>query len=661
MSAVAIDNAYVSQAGAHEAHLDRPAINGHIAAKAAPPSQKSKVEQLQEKYAKEREKRLRDNGTKQWIDLAHSSKFKYLANDCWAEKERIPRLELNDDAHTKVLIVGGGFGGLLYAVRFIEAGIDPKDIIIADTAGGYGGTWYWNRYPGLMCDVESYIYLPLLEETKYVPKHKYSYGTEIRDYANLIAKKWNLEDRGAFQQSVEKLDWNEDGNYWEVQTTDLSTGKPVHITADFVIMTPGLLNVPKLFEFKGTDTYKGHHFHTARWDYEYTGGSPDDPSLTNLKGKRVGIIGTGATAIQAVPHLAKWAKELYIFQRTPSAVDRRDQRPTDPEEFSKSIASGHGWQWERTKNFNSFLTNKQPAPAKNLVDDGWCHFPGYSALMGTNKKVDMSNVADHVSELHMLDIPRSERVRDRVNDIVQDTDTAEKLKAWYPGWCKRPCFHDEYLQTFNQSHVHLVDTDGKGIDRLTEKGIVANNNEYDLDCIIFSTGYNIAAAQSPTARGGITAHGRDGKSLDDKWTNNVATLHGVFTHDFPNLIFSGPTQATASANFSSCLDLLAQHAAYIVSTATKKAHSEKPIIEPTEEAEEEWTMQCMMGAAALAGMAGCTPSYLNGEGDADRIPMEMKMKSARMSPWASGMNDYADVLETWRKEGSLRGLQITAA
>lgn len=624
--------------------------------------------QVQQKYHEERTKRLRPDGVSQYVDLSTSEKFKHFQEDPWIDPN-VPSLgtpTLVDGSRCKFLVLGAGFGGLLFAVRLIQAGIDVDNIRIVDTAGGFGGTWYWNRYPGLMCDVESYIYMPLLEEMGYMPKHKYAYGPELRQYAESIADKWELREKTSFRTEVHSLTWDDDEKEWVVKMAQMGTNQEttdITVRSHIVISASGVLNSPKIAGLPGIEKFQGHSFHTSRWDYTYTGGSPTDPSLSNLRDKKVGIIGTGATAVQAVPHLAKWAKELYVFQRTPSSVDRRDNRPTDPEWWNREIKTKTGWQRLRIENFNAHLSNASPPPPTNMVSDGWTHMPSFSALIAGPSIVTLDSIPTHIASLHGLDLPRQERIRTRIDEIVKDQTVAEKLKPWYPGWCKRPCFHDDYLPTFNLPHVTLVDTDGRGVDHLTERGVAVNNSEYEIDLLIFSTGFRPPVIGSPASRANISITGRHGKTLDQKWAEGVSTLHGVISRGFPNLFWPGPLQAGAAANQTFVLDQLATHVAYLVSESARRAQPSGPdfTIEPSAEAEEEWSMRILSGAAAFAGLAGCTPSYINAEGEMDRIGgMEAQIKAAKGGIWGRGVADYVDVIEGWRGEGGLRGLEIRA-
>jgi cation diffusion facilitator CzcD-associated flavoprotein CzcO len=369
-----------------------------------------------------------------------------------------------------------------------------------------------------MCDVESYIYMPLLEEIGYMPKRKYSYGEELRGYAEMIAERFGLKSQAIFQTKVRDCYWDEEGKEWSVDMAEIrEEGKEVgfKVKARFVISASGVLNFPKLPDLKGIQDFQGHNFHTSRWNYGVTGGSPSDPALVNLKDKNVGIIGTRATAIQAIPHLAKWAKHLYIFQRTPSAVDERGQQPTDPK-WGNEMTKEKGWQRKRNQNFNSFIGNNATPGEENMVNDNWSKAPSYGALIGSPvANLDPAGIPAYIGRLHAMDLPRMERVRARVEQVVKDNETAEKLKAWYPTWCKRPCFHDDYLGVFNQPNMTLVDTEGQGVDGLSKDGVLYKGNEYKADVLIFSTGYRSPVLGNVSGRANMALKGRRGKTMDE--------------------------------------------------------------------------------------------------------------------------------------------------
>lgn len=633
----------------------------------------NEAERIRQKYAEERSKRLRSDGVDQYVSLnsIDDLHLKGFLDDPWDQGAESP-IRLQAGARYRVAIMGAGYGGLLYAARLLDsdAGLKPHDIVIIDTAAGFGGTWYWNRYPGLMCDTESYIYMPLLEETGYMPKHKYSYGEELRDHADRIAKQWKIDDRAMFRTELHQCTWNDDGSEWTVDLTQrspsadgVSTSGTIH--ADFVILSPGLLNRPKLPLLPGLGSFKGPNFLTARWNYAATGGSPSSQNLDQLRGKKVGIIGTGATAVQIVPALAKWCDQLYVFQRTPASVDVRNQRQTEGDEWTHNIQAGPGWQKARWRNFLSFGANVQPSEPVDMVSDGWTSFPSYSVLTGgpAATNVAMDTAAEYISEMNQLDLIRSNKIRERVSAVVTDKNTAANLKAWYTGWCKRPTFHDEYLEAFNRPNVHLIDTDGRGVDRIVETGIVANGKTHDLDLVIFSTGFEAGTFGSPARRSGAQVFGRGGKSMDAKWADPRAedgqislTLHGMCARGFPNMFFTSSDQAGIASVFTPTLDAFSKHAAFIVSSSLKrleKMRSEDDpaiehavVVEPTSEAEAAWANRVLSGAASLAPMGGCTPSYFNAEAKMDSMPMHEQIKAAATTRWPAGLNDFVHVLES---------------
>jgi cation diffusion facilitator CzcD-associated flavoprotein CzcO len=302
----------------------------------------------------------------------------------------------------------------------------------------------------------------------------------------------------------------------------------------------------------------------------------------------------------------------------------------------------------------------------NLVDDEWSRLPTYYALTGSPRTVLPQDAPAFVGELYARDIPYAEKVRARVSQLVKDPKTAEELKHWYPSWCKRPTFHDEYLQAFNNPNVTLVHTDGKSVSSITPNGVVFEDKEYPVDVLIFATGYESPFKYNdPSSRSAITIIGRYGRNLSQKLSQDFGnTLHGVATHDFPNFFWNGTMQAGISANVVFTLDALARHIAYIITSASK-GKSGKIIIEPTVEAENQWGLQIASTATAGAAMIGCTPSYLNAEGMVDKmrasIPPEMQLKAASRGIWFKGVSDYVKVIEAWRENGKLEGFEVNTA
>ncbi|EKG09415.1 hypothetical protein MPH_13557, partial [Macrophomina phaseolina MS6] len=598
----------------------------------------SSLSDLQQKYAKERSKRLRQDGLKQYADLIGTD----LAEDPFVdydapESQQVP---IQDGGDVKFLVVGAGHSGILFAVRLIQAGFKPEDICIVDVAGGFGGTWYWNRYPGLMCDVEGYVYLPLLEESGFVPKNRYSYGYEIRANAEHITRKWGLSNRALFSTQVNHQRWDEDTGRWSVALVkNRGHGRePLALTvhAQFLINAAGILPTPHIPKLPGLADFRRSKqlFHSARWNYNVTGGTQENPELINLKGKRVGIIGTGATAVQIVPELAKWADQLYVFQRTPSYCGPRNQRPTDFNEWRTRVAYKPGWQFERQENFNHFIT-ADPVDV-DLVNDGWTETQAFAGVAGNAKAAELTPdlVEEHIAAMFKLDVPRAERIRAHIDRIVKDPAVAKKLKPWYPGWCKRPTFHDHYLQAFNKPNVTLVDTDGRGVERYSENGVVVNGIEYDLDVLVFATGFSVPRGPAP-----CPTIGRGGALLSEKFdSGDWGNVFGITTNGFPNMFFcSTGGGAPMPPNLTSTFDMLAKLVAHIVATASQRAEdTQRLTIEATKEAEEEYSREVRRRALWFSVSQTCTPSYFNAEGEIFGLDPKKAAQAASKASWGGG-------------------------
>lgn len=593
------------------------------------------IDSLRNKYSQERAKRINPKGIGQYQEV--NGKFGHFLDDPFAAA-KIQREAVTDEV--EVVIIGGGFGGLLAGSRLRDAGID--DIRHIEKGSDFGGTWYWNRYPGSQCDIESYMYLPLLEEMGYMPKEKYSFGDEIREHAINIARNFNFYESTLFQTEVTDLAWDPQQNRWII-----STDKGDAIRARFVILASGSLSRPKLPGISGIENFDGHTFHTSRWDYDYTGGS-EKGGLDKLSDKRVGIIGTGATAIQCIPHLGKGSGHLYVFQRTPSSVDERGNSPTDPD-WARSLAPG--WQDKRRKNFNDILAG---APVEeDLVNDGWTSiFSELETVIPRNAENASAEVGvlEKLAEAaELADFKKMNGIRARIDNIVDDEETAEALKPWYRQFCKRPTFNDDYLPTFNRDNVTLVDTSGKGIEKVTKNGIFANGKEYPLDCIIFATGFEFATPY--TQRIGFEIRGRDGVTLTEHWSKGVRTLHGYASHGFPNCFHMGVIQNGLSPNFTTMLDEQSRHIAYIIQEARK---SKSITIEPSAEAESGWVETIYdLGKDTPDFLATCTPSYLNNEGET-KNPLRILDQQ-----YAPGINAFNQLLADWREKGGLEGLDIS--
>ena len=589
---------------------------------------------LKARYLQERDKRLRDDGNEQYIEV--KGDFSNYVDDPYVE--RIERAPVFDEV--EIAIIGGGFGGLMMGGRLREAGW-AHGIRVIEQGGDFGGTWYWNRYPGAMCDVESYCYLPMLEELNYIPKHKYSFAPEIMAHSKNIARHYKLYDNALLQTTVTAMTWDESDEKWVIETD-----RGDRMKARYVAMANGPLSRPKLPGIPGIESFKGHTFHTSRWDYAYTGGDSNG-NLHQLADKKVGIIGTGATAVQCIPHLGASAAQLYVFQRTPSSVDVRNNRETDPE-WAESLAPG--WQYRRMANFNILVSGGDQD--EDLVADGWTdifrNLTGVAAKTAS-RKLGRRLTDDEKTELmEMADYQKMNTVRARADAIVEDEETAEKLKPWYRQFCKRPCFHDEYLPTFNRPNVELVDTVGKGVERMTENGVVVNGREYALDCLIFATGFEVGT--SYTRRAGYDIVGKGGRTLSEKWENGLRTLHGLQTNGFPNCFFLGFTQSAVTVNVPQSLNEQARHVTYILDQVKAQGGT---TVEATVEGETNWVAE-MQSKARMGEQFRfeCTPGYYNNEGKSGNPNGFFSFA------YGAGPLRFFEILEEWRASGTLDGCTI---
>ncbi|GGS99734.1 flavin-containing monooxygenase [Streptomyces griseoviridis] len=573
---------------------------------------------LRERYRIERERRVRPDGTRQY--LSADARFGYYAADPYTETAG--RDPVRD--RVEAVVVGGGFGGILAGARLRQRGVERVRVI--ETGGDFGGTWYWNRYPGIHCDIESHVYLPLLDETGYVPEWKYAPGEEIRRHAVRVAEKFGLYADALFSTSVTALTWDETDGTWIV-----GTDRGDEFRATYVVTATGTLSELKLPGIPGIETFRGHTFHTSRWDYAYTGGSPDG-GLTGLADKRVGVVGTGATGVQVVPVLAEDAAHLYVFQRTPSTVDVRANRRTT----AADVGAGRpGWASARRDNFLRVTSGE--GAEEDLVADRWTASAGLlEKLLPSFRR--QGDRAAFETEYEIADAARMNEIRARVEEVVTDPETAEKLKPWYRYACKRPTFSDLYLQAFNRDNVTLVDTaDTHGIERMTQRGVVVGGTEYELDCLIFATGFSVGVSGVHSGRLPVT--GRDGVRLQDAWrAHGPRTLHGFTSNGFPNLVQLAGTQSASSVNHTHVLDEHAVHAAALIAAARARG----AVIEPTREAEDAWLAVCAEDAPDHAWFhAECTPGYYNAEG---------RGRPNGPTAYPHGAVAFHDLLRRWREE-----------
>eukprot|EP00928_Gymnodinium_smaydae_P083921 TRINITY_DN67172_c0_g1_i1.p1 TRINITY_DN67172_c0_g1~~TRINITY_DN67172_c0_g1_i1.p1 ORF type:complete len:639 (+),score=102.35 TRINITY_DN67172_c0_g1_i1:61-1977(+) len=604
---------------------------------------------LRKKYAQEREKRLRVDGNDQYGTL--EGQLSYYKKDRYTTVQpREPKSDHGTFAH-----VGAGFAGLCVCAGAVRAGISSSDVRLIEKGGDVGGTWYWNRYPGAMCDTAAMVYMPMLEETGHIPSEKYAHGPEILEQSRKIARTHGLYENALFHTEVTSLRWEDEASRWRVETN-----RGDSFTCTFLGVGTGPFVVPKLPGIPGIESFKGHSFHTSRWDYDYTGGSAEHGGelsakgggskvgqpLTKLADKRVAILGTGATSVQCIPHLAAASEELYVFQRTPSSVDVRGNVPTDLEEFSKMATPGFQTRWQ--ENFLAVQTGMAAPGESDFVSDGWTDLSKRIQKAMSNISQENMSLAKWMAAYEDEDNKKMSEIRARCNEIVRDSGKAELLKAWYQQLCKRPTFHDEYLDSFNRPNVTLVDCSiTKGVERITERGLIVGGSEYEVDCIIFASGFEVGGDMA--RKNGFEIIGQNGVTLTEYWDAGIRTFHGTHVHGFPNLF----------------LQSMVQNAQYIVNVPHNYMESGKALgallahasthgyrrIELSKEEEDKWVNLCMQNPSLPFGNnPDCTPGYYNNEGR----EMDERAKFNRAYP--RGALAYFKHLQKWRADGKFRGL-----
>ena len=586
---------------------------------------------LRQKYLEERDKRLRADGNEQYLQV--TGRLAHYLQDPYTPLR--PRAALTD--HVTFAFVGGGFAGLVTGARLVEAGI--TDVRVIEKGGDFGGTWYWNRYPGAQCDTASMVYMPLLEETGHMPTEKYAHAPEILEQCQRIGRKYRLYDHALFHTEVTALEWDDHRSVWMIRTN-----RGDAFTAQFIGMGTGPLHVPKLPGIPGIESFKGHSFHTSRWDYDYTGGDTKGGLMEKLAHKRVAIIGTGATAVQCVPHLARACGQLFVFQRTPSSVDVRANAPIDKNWF-ETIATP-GWQQRWLENFTD---NQTGGNAKeDLVQDGWTDLSRRirEKIMGLPR--EQMTPQNMMAAYEDSDYEKMEEIRARAEALVHDRDTAQKLKAWYRQLCKRPCFHDEFLQAFNTPNTTLVDTNGKGVERITEKGVVVAGVEYEVDCIIYASGFEVGTEYK--RRSGFDLAGRNGVKLSEHWANGMRSKHGIHVHGFPNAFFVQPTQG---ANLISNVPHNLAESGKTIATVVRHARdAQAREVEVTKDAEDAWVALLLTGVGRMIGSPDCTPGYYNNEGQDPGPRAKLNVG------YPAGASAYFKYIDAWRNAGTFDGLEF---
>jgi cation diffusion facilitator CzcD-associated flavoprotein CzcO len=600
-----------------------------------PPPEEIDIPAMKEKYRQERDKRMRKEGQEQYAP--HED---HLTQDTYEHDPFMPVVPRDAyDEEVDVAILGGGWTGILAAYHLTQQGVTNFKVI--DHAGDYGGTWYWNRYPGIQCDNDAYCYLPLLEEMGWLPSKKFEDGKQIYDYIQMIVDKFGFRDKGVFHTLINRLDWDEDTKRWRV-----STDRDDNIRARFVVMAGGTLSTPKFPNVPGLHAFKGHKFHTSRWDYDYTGGEWGNPELTKLADKRVAILGTGATSVQAVPYLGQYAKQLYVLQRTPSGVDKRDNPPTDAE-WAASLKPG--WQAARQENFLRAANELLPLDQPDLICDFWTEINrNLNAELKAEGKTEHP-MPEFWERREMMDFQVMERVRRRVDTIVNDPATAEALKPYYRFMCKRPLSNNDYYDTFNQPNVTLIDVSAtQGLEAMTEKGFIADGKEYEIDAIVFASGFEVTS-DLKRRWGFEDVKGRNGVSIYDHWADGPKTLHGITTHNFPNMFFTGYVQGGLNGTTTLQFGKQVSHAAWMVRQALDQ---DIKSLEPTQQGQDAYVDRFNEVALDLSMILNeCTPSYFTNEG-------EKEAKWFLFRGWGLGWDNFQQMLSDWRDEGKFAGMAV---
>ena len=590
---------------------------------------------MRTKYYAERDKRLNSKAGEQYIHEGPGQLHDLYNTDPHMPVQ--PREPLSEDLD--VAILGAGFGGTMAAYYLTQQGV--TNIRNIDHAGDFGGVWYWNRYPGIQCDNESYCYLPLLEETGFMPSRRFAPGPEIMGYIRLIAEQNGFADKGLFHTLITALKWDESIKRWRI-TTDRGDD----IRARFVVMGCGVLNMPKLPGIPGIASFKGKMFHSSRWEYDYTGGSCANPVLDKLKDKRVAIIGTGATSIQAVPHLAEYAKQLFVVQRTPSCVDTRANPLTD-EAWMATLEPG--WQKERIANFQRFAMEAPKPGEADLVCDFWTELNRNLFAKMAAEGWPALTPEQFMEWREVVDYQIMERFRRRVDSEIKEPELAERMKAYYRFLCKRPLSSDTFYPAFNKPNVTLVDTsDTQGLERITEKGFVQNGVEYEVDCIIFASGFEVSS--NLERRWGFDAvDGKGGVSLYDHWRAGPKTLHGTMTHSFPNMFYIGYIQGGLNGSVTEQFGKQGEHSAWIIGEALRRGLK---TVEPTEEGMNAYCAHYdSVAYDTSAFQAECTPSYFSNEGAKD-APWQL------FRSYGPGWDAFQKLVADWREEGKMEGMAL---
>ena len=473
----------------------------------------------------------------------------------------------NIPASLDVLIVGAGFSGLYLLQRMRQLGLSARAL---EAGSGVGGTWYWNRYPGARCDVESMQYSysvfgDLQQEWKW--SELYSGQPEILEYANHVADRFDLRREIHVDTRVTATHFDAASDTWRVETE-----RGDRIEARFVIMATGCLSTARVPDFPGNDDYKGNTYHTGHW--------PHEP--VNFAGQRVGIIGTGSSAIQAIPVIAEQAGHLTVFQRTPNySIPSRNGPMT--EEYEQSWKSDYDNLREQARQSrNGLVTDRDARNAVDVpADERRSIYQARWETGGTQFMAAFNDLATNAQSNETA----AEFVREQIRDIVKDPVAGELLAAKdYPIGTKRICVDTHYFETFNRDNVKLVDISERPIDRLTETGVVANGEHYEFDSIVFAPGFD---AMTGTLAA-IDIQGRDGCKLAEKWAAGPRTYLGLTVESFPNMfMITGPGSPSVLSNMMTSIE---QHVDWVSDLLGYMKDEGLNTVDAQKGAEDDWVL-----------------------------------------------------------------------
>lgn len=491
------------------------------------------------------------------------------------------------DQQYDVVVLGAGFAGM-YMLHVLR--LENLSVRVFERGGGVGGTWYWNRYPGARCDVESveysYSFSDELQQ-EWTWSERYSGQPEILRYANHVAERFDLLKDIQFETEIVAAHYDETRANWRVRTSANE-----RIECQFLIMATGCLSSANQPKIPGIDSFRGDVYHTGRWPHEEV----------DLLGRRIAVIGTGSSAIQAIPHIAEEAKHLTVFQRTPNFSVPARNKPLQAD-YVEGIKASYADFRARNRKAPAglganFVGNNQSAldatqeERDHHLAKRW-EIGGF-AFMGAFNDLGITKESNDIA---------AEFVRQRIKETINDPAVAEKLCPSNVIGCKRLCLDTNYFETYNRENVDLVDINAEPLQSIDARGILTDAKHYEVDSIVFATGFD--AMTGTLTR--IDIRGKNGLTLKSKWSEGPKTYLGLMTARFPNLfMISGPGSPSVLTNMIVSIE---QHVEWIRDCISALNHNQQTVIEPRNDAEEEW-VKYVNAIADLTLYPTCNSWYL---------------------------------------------------